>query len=285
LLVDAERNPVEVEPLLEEEGAEEGKEGGVEELPPDSPSVSGGRTSILPDVCDKKVAFEIAIEREGGREEGEEDEDEDEDEGEGGRKGWHKEGWTVWRTYEDFDDLHAALLARFFPEEGREGWGEGGCPLKRPNYIGLREGRAKEQGKVLLRVVDVVSDMRSLSQYLSQVLALRLQCQELRDFLVEEEEEEEEDKEGREEGVVLKEEGVGEGGGKEMKKGKEEEEGEEGGREEGKEGLALRQVYLGMRKSVPAEEHHVRLRTFKVRRKGGREGRKAWRKGRREGVD
>ena len=260
---------MEVEPLLEEEGAEEGKEGGAEEVPPGSPSVSGGRTSILPDVCDKKVAFEIAIEREGGREEGEEDEDEDEDE-EGGRKGWHKEGWAVWRTYEDFDDLHAALLARFFPEEGREGGreggGEGGCPLKRPNYIGLREGRAKEQGKVLLRVVDVVSDMRSLSQYLSQVLALRLQCQELRDFLVEEEEE---DEEGREEGVVLKEEREGKGG-KEAEK--RDEEGEEGGREEGKEGLALRQVYLGMRRSLPAEEHHVRLRTFKVGREGGREG-------------
>eukprot|EP00624_Nannochloropsis_granulata_P003622 evm.model.NODE_28269_length_9764_cov_34.789738.3 len=265
LLVDPARNPVEVEPLLEEEGVEEGREEGMEALPPDASSMCRRRTSILPDVCDKKVAFEIAVEREGGREEGNEDEDEDEEEG--GRKGWHREGWTVWRTYEDFDNLHAALMARFFPEGGREGGGEGGCPLERPTYIGLREGRLKEQGqgKVLLRVVDVVSDMRSLRQYLSQAMALRLQSRELREFLVDEEEEEEE---GREKGVVVDEVQEGEEGPKKKKKEEEEEEGKEGG----KKGMALRQVYLAMRKSIAAEEHHVRLRTFKVRREGEREG-------------
>ena len=97
---------------------------------------------ILPDVSDKQVAFEIAIEREGG---GEEEEEEEEEEERGERK-----GWKVLRTYEDFERLHAALLARFYP-----GMGEEECPLKPPGYIGLREGKSKE--RVLLRVVDVVS--------------------------------------------------------------------------------------------------------------------------------
>lgn len=152
------------------------------------------RSSSVPDLAGTKVGFEVMLKAE---------------EEEGGEEGRYPTTHSIVHSYDDFEALHSALVVRFGPE--------GTTGLKPPSVKGRQGG--------VLRVADVSADMRALSAFLRNILALRLTCPELTAFLFPDglgEEEEDDDDE-----LVLggeEEKGAGEGGGAAGQEAAEEEE-------------------------------------------------------------